>query len=675
MKSKIFFSKFQSGIFRRELWMGALALLVFFLVLPVGTMMNIDTWAERMNHGMKLWEAQQSFASMLSFDNLGLLVVTFIGAAVFAITGFAYLHNQRQVDFYYSQPVGRRELFISRAVVAVLYYVVPYVLNLVLALVIGLAKGVCTSRAFSMAGLAFIHNILLFVIAYMLSVIAMELTGRIFVGILGSATLLLYGWGICYTLMAYISRNFVTFDSRSVKWLDWLGHSSPVYWGASDYRNYASTFTGKSIHVSGFILSILFLVLIGAATTVLAYFLNKIRKAESANHSMAFPKIGTVIKFAVVIPGSLLAGAFADTFTYQRKFVWTICGIVFGVILLNGIMEIIYHMDVRRMFRHKLQLLLMIGISLAVACIFQFDLFRYDSYLPEREEIADVSVGLDFNQYATAVYADGSYRMAQNYMQEHTSLGNTDIVYAMLQQVVEQQREIREEKVSVDLKIMDICYNLTNGRRVYRSYQVDPADIQMAFSRIYDMEGVREAAFPVLRADPEQVKDIQLYYYSERMQVATKQSPDRMELLKAYQQDLMEMSGEALTTEIPIALLNFSYGGNGDSYQGCMIFPENKRTLACLKGLGYTVEAQMKDQEVELIEIEDYRDDNVVSRSITDPDTIDKILPNLFFSECGSIWQQYENNIYVNIRVRTEKGYVVRVPCSFRKGSVPDLDS
>ncbi|MDD3340123.1 MAG: DUF6449 domain-containing protein [Lachnospiraceae bacterium] len=674
MKSKIFFSKFRSGIFRRELWMGALALLVFFLVLPVSTLMKVELWAEQLNQGMKLWEIQQNYAGMLSFNNLGLLIVTFVSAAVFGITGFAYLHNQRQVDFYYSQPVGRRELFTSRAVVAVLYYVVPYVLNLVLALVIGLAKGVCTSRAFSMAGLAFVHNILLFVIAYMLSVIAMELTGRIFVGILGSATLLLYGWGICYTLMGYIGRNFVTFDPRSVKWLEWIGHLSPVYWGVSDYRNYTSAFTGKSIHVSGFILSMLFLVLVGAATTVLAYFLNKIRKAESANHSMAFPKIGTVIKFAIVIPASLLVGVFTDTFTYQRRFTWTICGIVFSAILLNGIMEIIYHMDFRRVLRHKLQLLLMVCASVAVACIFQFDLFHYDSYLPEREEIADVSVGMDFTQYATTIYADGIYTMAKEYMQEQTSLGNTDIVYAMLQQVVGQQRDIGEEKASVDLKIMDICYKLTNGRRVYRSYQVDPADIQMAFSRIYEMTGVREAAFPVLKADPERVKDIQLCYFSEYMQVATKQSPDRIKLLKAYQQDLVEMSGEALTTEAPIASLNFTYGENEEAYQGCMIFPENKRTLACLKELGYTVEAQIKDKQVELIEIEDYRDDNPVLKSITDAETIDKILPNLVLSECGTIWQQYENNVYVNMSIRTEKGYIVRTSCYFRKGSVPNLD-
>ena len=46
-----------------------------------------------------------------------------------AVNGFLYLYSRKKTDFYHSLPMKRSELFAEKAVMGLIYYLVPYIVH------------------------------------------------------------------------------------------------------------------------------------------------------------------------------------------------------------------------------------------------------------------------------------------------------------------------------------------------------------------------------------------------------------------------------------------------------------------------------------------------------------------------------------------------------------------
>ena len=69
---------------------------------------------------------------------------------------------------------------------------------------------------------------------------------------------------------------------------------------------------------------------------------------------------------------------------------WAVFGIAAGAVLCHCLIEIIYHFDFRRLFDHKVQLAVCMMGGLAVLFCFKNDWMGYDTYLPEKETVAEL---------------------------------------------------------------------------------------------------------------------------------------------------------------------------------------------------------------------------------------------------------------------------------------------
>ena len=66
-------------------------------------------------------------------------------------------------------------------------------------------------------------------------------------------------------------------------------------------------------------------------------------------------------------------------------------------------------MDIRRLFDHKIEKLICIAAGLVFICIFIFDPFGYDSYVPKAEDVESVAFSYSGDFEAKYAIPDSEY--------------------------------------------------------------------------------------------------------------------------------------------------------------------------------------------------------------------------------------------------------------------------
>ena len=149
MTSRNLFFNLLKEDFRRRLWVFILAAVVFFGAFGVVFTMMLEHWVENysgvtydsFSYGMTydvsedapgMTLAERCAGNIAEFIALNpwLIIVACVGAIICGVSGFAFLHSKKQVDFYHSLPIRRELLFAVRFVNGVLFFVIPYIISL-----------------------------------------------------------------------------------------------------------------------------------------------------------------------------------------------------------------------------------------------------------------------------------------------------------------------------------------------------------------------------------------------------------------------------------------------------------------------------------------------------------------------------------------------------------------
>lgn len=130
---------------------------------------------------------------ILGFENYALFMVVGAAAMILGLTGFLYLHSKKQIDFYNSLPVKREMLFTVKFLDGFLIILAAYLINMFAAFGIFCGNGIAAGDLFKMMFASFAVNMIGFLLIYVVMVIAVLLTGNLFISILGAGVL----YGIC----------------------------------------------------------------------------------------------------------------------------------------------------------------------------------------------------------------------------------------------------------------------------------------------------------------------------------------------------------------------------------------------------------------------------------------------------------------------------------------------
>lgn len=680
MTSKISYFKFIKADIRQRGWLAALSAVLFFLLMPVYTLLTLDgmkaTAASNGGNSSFLDMASNAFPRMFNGTSLPLAITIALLGLVCAATGFSYLHSKEKQDFYQSMPLGRFRWFTVSYVSGLLMFLVPYLVFGGCTLLIGQLNGLMDPKLFIACLTAMLGGLLGFLICYHTALFAMFLTGQLVTGILASLVLFVYGSILTALYGGLVGSFFKTWSHSSPNKLSYvLNYSSP----ASLYVCINTGTTYRGLGSTTIVCTLLCIVFLLACSLILCRYY----PAEAAEHAIAFPKSAPVIKILIAMPTALFAGLLADSLNSNTENLWIIFISILTVVLLCLMIEFIYHRDLRQILSGKISTAVSVGGVLIILFLLQFDVFGYDSYLPKENNITNMSIYCDsFSNYFS--YPE-SYQSI-NYDQL-TAPGAAIKNYAPLYQLAKTGVENEKQGITPsaidqgkhrDAENITLRFGLSKKRSVYRKYAVDRTKLLDAMRQLCKSETYRKELFPVFHLDRKEILQISaqdIYYHLSKLSLSREQ---QNQLLDAYEKDVLNVDISTLANDAPLGELwvelpdrntsgtddssaisdasdKSSDSGNATIMLGRLyVYSSYRNTLNLLNQFGYTFRTKIDPEDVLLMTYypnEDIGETPTANHArpnendftsgsgvnITKPDKMEKLLSEITYGEGGGL--------------------------------------
>lgn len=563
MTSKTLSVKLLKESIKRNMAFGALLTLIFFCYFPVGGMLYLRSF----DPNFTLVKPEDLY--IYGGNNPVLFVSTFASAVLMGILQFSYLHSREKVDFYHSFPVRREKIFGIQYLAGVIIWFIPYAVNNIFYLFLCMGKGAGVTGVKMAESLA--AHLICFLIVYGCMIFAMMLTGKIFVAIAGMMVISVYIPGIRLLVEGLMSFHFSTYygmtglsqGGTAMK----LSPVSVYYMVARDMmRGYAFP---KELLLAVFLTALLI--------AVICLCIYKRRNSESAGSSMAFGAAARVIKFLIMVPCVLLGYVFFYGMS-EESISWGIFGMILGLVIFSGLIEFVYTLDIREIFRDKGQILLTAVICLAIMAEFWFDLTGFDKWIPAENEVssAEISVaGMSADayrwvceEYGTGENTQYEYKYALD--KENIKIGEDQM--GLVMDLVKNTGEMAgfEETADTGGSVyesggtgnwyyidedhdiyrlwLQVTWNLKNGKTKIRDYSLSRRMWQEYFGKIWELPEVQETVCPVLNVEEEDVLAViknKSQFYSDAEWEETyisedeeKFSGDTEELIKVLKEEI-----------------------------------------------------------------------------------------------------------------------------------------
>jgi ABC-2 type transport system permease protein len=616
MTSRNLFFKLQKEDLKRRIWTIALAILVFFLSFLVTAAMMIGNF-DQGNQGNISIRREDYLEQIISFmqPQAIIIFITITGAVICGLSGFFYLQSKKKVDLYHSVPVRREILFTISYLDGLLIYLVPYIISILLCFIIFQTSGFMNAQVFFAALSSVGISLLYYTLIYTITVIAVMLTGNIIISCFGTAVFMLYGTLITLIKQSYFQEFFATYYNNNDEG-EW-SFLSPV----GSFINTANKISDGS--KQGLVGTILLVIILSILFIGLALYLYIKRPSEAAGKSMAFGITRPVIKLLLTIPLTMSGGIIFKSAVRNDSVSWFIFGLIFTFFIIYAIIEIIYNFDIRSAFNHKKQMLLSAGMITLITCIFQFDLFRYDFYLPDKDKVESMSVAfseLDGNiRYFEWEGDRHLYRDSVYYQLKHMELKDFDTAYQLADLGIQQTDKDKQTKDRLDVnKSYDINneytfyikYTLKGGRTVYRSYQLNKAESFNMMQDIYAKKEFKETHFPIYKLDEKNEKIGEISCFNE---LGNKEfslsNKEKEELIETYKAELNNLTLMDMIQNYPLATLSImSYEEDSGNTFGTeyYIYPTFTNTIDFLKKHGFDAAKKAEAKDIINISINNY---------------------------------------------------------------------
>lgn len=702
MKSKTFFSDYSKTQFKKQLWIMGLIAFVLVLVLPASLLIELGN----LEHARYTWFERQNQFKRFMVGSEGLILIVMISGFLTALYQFRYLHSRKMIDFYHSLPIRKEKIYQIHVITAYLYFVIPYTMMVLLCLLLGLIRGVMTPEALLVYGIIWLFHQLTFLLTYGATVVAMLLTGRGFVGILGTGVLLVLPMMISALLDAFCIEFFSTYIGYYMG-ENWLMKLSPGYSVFSVQNIFLQNLNNQIYISSELMIQTAIVVGFAAAFLGIGYYLMKKRPSEAAGNSMAFAIPARVIHVILCIIGALYAGFFIYSLTNYNSTAWLLGGTAFGGIVLYILIQFIYTVDFCKVLRYKWQLVLVEILSVGAAALFCFDWVGYDAYIPEQEKLYSVAISIPDGYQYESYYMNGKYVDAETYRLEHMNLMVTDEIYEMLEETVEKNAAYLEDS-PIDnngSSAVQVRYKLKNGRERNREYRMNLEQYRDLFVELYGQAEFKNIMMPMYGLfEGDGSYELSLEFENESRMLFGDDEEKAAEFVRVLKREFEKMDGNTIVNELPLAEVNVYSNDMELGYELC-IYPSNTETISYLADSGYKLESSLTPENILKIEIEDTRkfneqtfledeypgamvtsegaaessqiaviiDKQPVYTTYTEPEDIAQILPALIMNSYNHHWFKTCSGLYATVTYIGKDGYQMQMYCELLEDKLPEF--
>lgn len=500
MTSRISYSKLSRENRKRMLGMTIITVLTFFIK-AVFLVMGVNECSSH-TEVLRLFQ-----------PNMGMAGVVIVLAACSAAVSLYYLHSRKQTDFYESLPIKRATLFRLVVQNSLFIFLIPLVIEEAIEFVIA-------QQQISGGGWEIVSSslwyLLIFAATWLTMALAMIMTGNIIVGILGFGVFASYFPIVIYNIFPiYAGSFFATYSGNTADnvYNNITSYLSPVWVGL---RGMADINSGRETQIKYMMILLLWIV----GLYVLCRTLYNRRPAESAGRAMAFTKANTVIKVLLVIPSALYSGIIFYSLGNARYIFWLIFGVVFGVFVIHALIECIYEFDVRAIFCHKKQLIVIMLGSLFIMASFSADLFGYDRYIPKASRVDSIEIKpLGVNSYG--YWGKGEERSGLNGEEKQLALSvikesvevknnaetSSSEYYEKNSKFLFFSSVSKKEVMRGDIEISTTFY-MKNGNRKVRNYILRSQKAKELYNKLYATREFKKNIYSLYTRDYNDIKEI-----------------------------------------------------------------------------------------------------------------------------------------------------------------------
>lgn len=603
MTSRISYSKLSRENRKRMLGMTIITVLTFFIK-AVFLVMGVNECSSH-TEVLRLFQ-----------PNMGMASVVIVLAACSAAVSLYYLHSRKQTDFYESLPIKRATLFRLVVQNSLFIFLIPLVIEEAIEFVIA-------QQQISGGGWEIVSSslwyLLIFAATWLTMALAMIMTGNIIVGILGFGVFASYFPIVIYNIFPiYAGSFFATYSGNTADnvYNNITNYLSPVWVGL---RGMADINSGREMQIKYMMILLLWIV----GLYVLCRTLYNRRPAESAGRAMAFTKANTVIKVLLVIPSALYSGIIFYSLGNARSIFWLIFGVVFGVFVIHALIECIYEFDVRAIFCHKKQLIVIMVGSLFIMASFSADLFGYDRYIPKASRVDSIEIKpLGVNSYG--YWGKGEEQSGLNGEEKQLALS-----------VIKESVEVKNSA-----ETSSSGYYEKNRNRKVRNYILRSQKAKELYNKLYATREFKKNIYSLYTRDYNDIKEITWSGIETEYLNLTKE--EKKQFFDTYLSELDGLSYTDVQKTVPVGNIDISIGGTMGSENATQdtyyIYPSFKKTLAFLAQKGCAVNQTIDNLDISSIGVEGY-DGNTgenIRYGITDKKRINKLKKKL-------VLQQMEN--------------------------------
>lgn len=713
MTSKNLFFKLSYEDLKGRLWTFALVMLTFLFLFPVSIVYRAGEY-HGVYESLHQWVAwyESEIIELIDPTNGFLCFLIIVMAVVCGMTSFSYLNFKNKVDFFHSIPVRREKLYLANFLNGIWLVALPYAVMLTAGIAIGASNGADFLTLAGAGAKGYAFHMTYYLLTYSTVVVVMMLTGNRVVGFMG--TLVFFSYVPLATSMAegcfYIW--FDTYYATSHPLRELLMRFSPVI----TYIVSIDEFAYGDFGVGGMLAALAMFFLLAAIGLILY----RKRPSEAAGKAIAFRCSKPVIRILLVLLCSVSMGAFG--WNLRESMGWAVFFLLCGSIISHCVIEIIFNFDFKKLFNHKFQLLGCIAVSLAILCIFRYDLLGYDKYLPAAEKVESSAVYLGnvdtWVNYGTIEQnEDGGYdwksESGREYQFEHMKLTDTQAVLDMAEAGIEKNellKQVKNSKGTIQEELLDdytgelysdvyIKYRLKSGKEVYRKYELMLDQEAELLNRIYSSREYKEGCYPILSQNPD---EFQAVFYKKtkndgQVQKAYQLSKEQLEkLYNAFINDWQSLTIEQRESQEPVGTLRF-LTKDGASAIGWAdrklmleesayryrtvqqvefypVYPSFKKTLELLAEYGVDTKDVLEGYEVSSITISDYSRGDEHNFTVSDPAQLEEIMRNVVLVECAEFDTFIPIDYNIKVTVVFEREGVLRDHgFLFKKNQIPEF--
>lgn len=673
---------------KRRTWVWIVSILAQLLIYPsVLTLYlgRIKIWNEEGAYPTEaLFKKVMYDATMeaIGFQSKYVIHILILGVII-AVQGFSYLYDKKKVDMYKSVPVSEKRRFTIIYINGILIYLIPAVIATLLSLLIAGVQGAVNGTVLAECALAFLVNLLYFLIVYHTSMLAVMLTGNLVVTGFAVMTFLFSGY---VAVMLYNSLKWLFFDTVGGLFTEETPHKLSI---AMEYLAKVNRLARiKSVSSKEMMEAILPLYakwfVVAVLLLALSYWCYRKRPAEATGQAIAFPVIKPFVKvFISAIVGLSVFYVVEDVSYHNTAF--AIFTMVVGCVLCCGVMEAIYDFDIRSVIRHLASTGTCVVTVIVIFCIFQFDVLGYDTYIPAIDDIESIAVDIGpYQQYWEWDSADESitYVSDTSYLKENMFLTDIEAVCELVK-----KGQGLGGVYENDERFISVLYRLKSGREVSKRFIVDWNDEsnEELLNRIVGTKEYRDGFYRFMKDDiPYDTlrKQIRITYTNGPIECELP-SASAKRLRDAWAKDMEQFDFTMAKYNRVCGVINWKIG-NSYSETEMPIYESFTNTIALLEEYEAYYPMQLRAEDIEGIEITNYRVDeqeeaeimsgfsgaeavDVVDTQIKpvtayfeEPQEIEEIIAAVFPQEIGYYWNgrdMLDRNFDILITFKTDTEY------------------